>query len=82
MTSYDANLLAENGGPFDITPHWARQLLGRMGLVTRRGTTKAKVDPVDFEGSKKGYLADIRTKVYMEAGTSLQISSSTGTTQV
>ena len=66
VTSYDANLLAENGSPFDITPHWARRLLGRMGLVKRRGTTKAKVDPTDFEGLKKQYLADIRTKLFME----------------
>ena len=66
VTSYDANLLAENGGPFDITPHWARRPLVRRGLVKRHGSTKAKVDPTDFEGLKKQYLADIRIKVFME----------------
>ena len=37
-----------------------------MGLVKRQGTTKAKVNPENFETLKKQYLADIRTKVYME----------------
>ena len=59
-------MLAEYEGLFDITPHWARRLLGRMGLVKQHGTTKAKVDPTDFEELKKQYLADIRTKVIME----------------
>jgi len=38
--------------------------LGRMGLVKRCGMTKAKVNATDFEGLKKQYLGDIRTKVY------------------
>ena len=66
MTSYDANSLAKNGGPIDISKEWAKMLLRRMGLVKRQGTTKAKVNPLDFEILKKQYLADIRTKVYME----------------
>lgn len=37
-----------------------------MGLVKRQGTTKAKVNPENFEALKKQYLADIQTKVYMD----------------
>ena len=33
ISSYDANLLAEHGGPIEITKDWAKRLLGRMGLV-------------------------------------------------
>ena len=66
ISSYDANLLAEHGGPIDITKDWAKRLLRRMGLVKRHGTTKAKINPLDFDALKKQYLADIRTKVYME----------------
>jgi len=66
VTSYDANLLAKNGGPIDISKEWAKRLLRRMGLVKRQGTTKAKVNPSNFQMLQKQYLADIRTKVYME----------------
>ena len=34
--------------------------------MKRQGTTKAKVNPLDFEKIKIQYLADIHTKVYME----------------
>ena len=53
ISSYDANLLAENGGPINITKDRAKQLLGRMGLVKWRGTTKAKIIPLDFEALKQ-----------------------------
>jgi len=66
ISSYDTNLLAENGGLINITKDWAKWLLGRMGLVKRRGTTKAKINPLVFEALKQQYLVDIRTKVYME----------------
>ena len=33
-----------------------------MGLVKQQGTTKAKVNPKDFQTLKKQYLADIQTK--------------------
>jgi len=67
VTSYDTNLLAKNGGPIDISKEWAKRLFKRrMGLVKRQGTTKAKVNPIDFQMLKKQYLSDIHTKVYME----------------
>ena len=49
MSSYDANLLLTNGGPIDISKEWAKRLLRRMGLVKRKGTTKAKVNPEYYE---------------------------------
>jgi len=66
ISSYDVNLLAANGGLINITKGWVKRLLGRMGLVKRCGTTKAKINPLDFEALKQQYLADITTKVYME----------------
>ena len=62
----DANLLVENGGSININKDWVHRLLGRMGLVKRQATTKAKVSPKDFEGIKAQYLADIRSLVMME----------------
>ena len=55
ISSYDANLLAEHGGLINITKDWAKRLLARMGLVERHGTTKAKINPLDFESLKKQY---------------------------
>jgi len=67
VISHDANLLVENGGYINITKEWAQRLLQRMGLVKRKGTTKAKVLPPDFEKLKKQFLSDIRTIVAMES---------------
>ena len=39
----DANLLVANGGHIDLTKHWARYLLSRMGFVKRRGILKQKL---------------------------------------
>ena len=66
VTFYDANILAKNGGPIDISKEWVKRLLRRMGLVKRQGMTKAKVNPADFQMLKKQYLSDIHSKVYME----------------
>jgi len=59
-----SSYVAEHRGPISVTKDWAKQLLARMGSVKRHGTTKAKINPLDFEALKKQYLADIRTKVY------------------
>ena len=39
----DSNLLYSNGGSLVLTKDWARNILNRMGMVRRRGNTKAKV---------------------------------------
>ena len=54
VISHDANLLVENGGYINITKDWA-QLLQRMNLVKRKGTTKVKVLPSNFEKLKKQF---------------------------
>ena len=66
IKSKNSNLLVENGGHMDINKDWAKRLLGRMNLVKRRLTTKAKLGPTNFENLKKQYLADIRSIVFME----------------
>ena len=59
IMSHDANLLAENGGYMNITKDWAKRLLQRMNMVKRKGTTKAKAMPADFDKLKAQFLSDI-----------------------
>jgi ribosomal protein S21 len=62
----NSNLLSDNGGPIFVDKPVARRLLSRMSYVKRRGTTKAKVTPADFELLKQQFLEDIRTVVAFE----------------
>ena len=39
-----------------LTKHWAKYLLQRMGMVKRRGNTKAKVTVENFEELKMAIL--------------------------
>ena len=39
------NLLAKNRGHIALTRDWARSLLGRMGFVKRKATTKRQRSP-------------------------------------
>ena len=59
-------LLACNGGHIEITRYRAKDLLGRMGFVKRRGTTKAKVTVEDFDAVKEQYLLDIKNVIEMD----------------
>ena len=59
----DSNLLASNGGHIVLTKHWAKYLLGRMGFVKRRASTKAKVTVEDFEAVKAQFLTDVKAVV-------------------
>ena len=52
----DSNLLASNGGHIVLTKHWGKHLLGRMGFVKRRASTKAKVTVEDFEALRHSFL--------------------------
>ena len=67
VISHDANLLAENGGYINITKEWAQRVLQQMGLVKRKGMTKVKVLPSDFEKVKRQFLFDVHTIVAMES---------------
>ena len=41
--SDDANLLLTNGGHVDLTKHWAKYLLSRMGFVKWRANKKPRL---------------------------------------
>ena len=62
----DSNLLSENGGGIHLTRDWAKRLLGRMGYVKRKATTKAKINPVQFDKLRHQFLHDIQTVVKLE----------------
>ena len=66
LRDIDSNLLSENGGPIRVDKAVARRLLMRMQYVKRRGTTKAKVMPSDFQSLQTLFLDDIRTVVTFE----------------
>ena len=62
----DSRLLACNGGHILLTKDWGKNLLHRMGLVKRKGTTKAKVSVENFDALKAQFLLDIRVVAEME----------------
>ena len=63
----NSSLLAENGGPIELTRHWAHCLLERMKFVQRKATTSAsKFVVTDFNVRKREFLTDISTTVAME----------------
>ena len=66
VKSYDSNLLQENGGHIVLSKSWAKSILGRMGYVKRRASTKAKVHAADFDVLKAQFVFDIQTIVEIE----------------
>ena len=62
----DANLLLANGGHIELTKHWAKYLLSRMGFVKRRTNTKAKISVEHFDELKKLYLLEFNNVVEMD----------------
>ena len=63
VRNVDANLLACNGGGIILSKRWARGLLGRMGMVKRRASSKAKISVEDFEAVKEEFLLEIKNVV-------------------
>ena len=64
----DSSLLLENGGPIHVDKPVARRLLSRMQFfVKRRGTTKAKVTPSEFQSLQEQFLGDIRSVDMLES---------------
>ena len=61
-----ANLLIANGGHIDLTKHWAKYLLSRMGFVKRRANTKAKVTVEHFDELKKLFLLEFNNVVEID----------------
>ncbi len=62
----DSNLLSSNGGHIEISKHWGKHFLARLGYVKRRGNTKSKVSVENFELLKNQFLFDIKTITAME----------------
>ena len=63
VRNVDANLLACNGGGIILSKPWARGLLGRMGMVKRRASSKAKISIENFEAVKEEFLLEIKNVV-------------------
>lgn len=61
VKSHDSNLLSVNGGHIDITKHWGKNFLLRIGYVKRRANTKSKITPENFDILKSQFLFDIKT---------------------
>ena len=67
LLNKDANLLASNGGGITLTKDWAKYLFKRMGLVKRKGNTKANKENIeDFDKMKKLFHFDIKGVVAMD----------------
>lgn len=66
LLSQDRTRLQQFGGPATLSCTWAKSLLKRMNFVQRRGSTKAKVTPEEFERAKTGFLKEIIEVVKME----------------
>jgi len=49
-----------------LTKDWAKYLFKRMGLVKRKGNTKAKVQVENFEELKKLFIQDVKTVMAMD----------------
>jgi len=49
-----------------LTKEWAKYLFKRVGLVKRKGNTKAKVDVEKFDEIKKAFLQDITSVITMD----------------
>ena len=66
VNQHDPQLLAENGGPLQLTTTWAKSLLHRMSYVKRKGCSVKKLQVHDFEHIKQQFLIDIRAVVTLE----------------
>ena len=61
-----SNLLAKNRGHIALTKDWAQSLLGRMGFVKRKATTKAKISVEEIDKLKEQFLFDIKAITALE----------------
>ena len=66
IKSQDNNLLKQNGGYIVCNKLWAKSLLGRIGFVKKRPSTKAKVIAFDFDAYKAQFLFDVQSIVELE----------------
>jgi len=47
----DVNLLVESGGSSHLSKDWVKRLLGRMGYVKRKATSKVTILPMELENT-------------------------------
>ena len=59
-------VLQEYGGSVVLSKSWAQSLLCRMGFVKRKGNTKTRVQPANFEDMRASFLKQINTTVEFE----------------
>ena len=62
----DQTSLKEFGGSITLTKGWGKQFLRRLGYTKRRGSTKAKILPGNFEEIKDSFLIEVMSVVSME----------------
>ena len=55
---HDSNWLRENGGHLELSTHWAKGRLRKLGFSKRRVTMKASLTSVDFEECKAQFVFD------------------------
>jgi len=65
LLKYDRTSLKEFGGSIILTKGWGKQFLRRLGYIKRRGSSKAKILPGNFE-EIKFFLIEIMSVVAME----------------
>ncbi|XP_062579389.1 uncharacterized protein LOC134241337 [Saccostrea cucullata] len=56
ISHHNKSILAENGGHIELTTEWAKSLMKRMGLSTRRATKGVKSLPSDFDDLKNSFI--------------------------
>ena len=58
-------VVLSHGEHIDLSKHWAKSFVQRMGFVKHKGTTKSKVAVDDFEAIKEQFLIDVKSVVEM-----------------
>jgi len=53
VMNQDANQLSDVGGGINLTNEWTKNLLRWMGVAKGKACSKAKVNPLQFDNSKK-----------------------------
>ena len=63
---HDSNWLRGNGGDLELSTHWAKGWLRKLGFSKRRVMTKASLTPVDFKERKAQFVFDAQAIIELE----------------
>ena len=63
---HGSNWLRENGGHLELSTHWAKGRLRKLGFSKRRVTMKASLISVDFEERKVHFVFDAQAIIELE----------------